>query len=227
MISRSKIFEVYEKGKGRKRSIYTLNLIKGNPVYGENIVFQDGSEFREWNPNKSKLGAAIIKGSPNIGIRKKSSVLYLGAASGTTVSHVSDMVGNEGIVFALDFAPRVLRDLIFVAEKRKNICPIMADANDTSSFKHRITLVDVVFQDIAQKMQAEIFLKNCKCFLKSSGYGILAVKARSIDVTKKPKIVFADIKKKLEKEMTIIDFRTLEPFEKDHCIFICKPKKQR
>lgn len=225
MILKSKIFEVYEKGKAKKRSIFTKNLIKGNPVYGERIIKESIGEFREWNPAKSKLGAAIMRGSPNIGIRNGSSVLYLGAASGTTVSHVSDMVGSEGIVFALDFAPRVLRDLVFVAEKRKNIAPIMADANDTDSFKDKVSLVDVVFQDIAQKHQAEIFIKNCKRFLKNSGYGLIAVKARSVDVTKKPKQVFEMVRKKLEAEMTIIDSRTLEPYEKDHCIFIVKLKK--
>ncbi len=225
MITKSRIFEVFESKKGGRRLIYTRNLIKGNPVYDEKIFKEGGTEYREWNPEKSKLGAAIMKGSPNLGIRKGSSVLYLGCASGTTVSHVSDMVGPEGIVFALDFAPRVLRDLVFVSEKRKNICPILADAKDTASFKGRICLCDVVFQDIAQKDQAEIFIRNCKAFMKGQGYGILAVKSRSVDVTKKPKVVFEEVKTKLEKEFTIIDFRTLDPFEKDHCIFICKMRR--
>ena len=102
MIGKSKVFEVY--GDFRKR-IYTLNLTPGKTVYDERLVTEAGSEYREWNPRKSKLGAAIAKGCTNIFIRNGSVVLYLGCASGTTVSHVSDIVGREGFVFALDFAP--------------------------------------------------------------------------------------------------------------------------
>jgi len=148
--------------------------------------------------------------------------LYLGASTGTTVSHVSDMVGEDGLVFALDFAPRVVRELVFVAEGRKNVVPIIADANNPDSYKDRISQVDVVYMDIAQKNQAEIFLKNINAFLKKEGYALLAVKARSIDIARKPKAIFNEVGEKLKREITIIDFRTLEPFELDHCMFICK-----
>jgi len=218
MIKASKIFEVFED---RKR-IYTKNLALGKQVYGERIVRQEGDEYREWDPKRSKLGSAIIKGSPNVGIRKGDVVLYLGAATGTTVSHVSDMVGPEGFVFALDFAPRVVRELYFLCEERKNIAPILTDANDPKSYAHRVCKADVIYQDIAQKNQVEIFLKNVDWFLKKDGYGILAIKARSVDVTKKPKQIFSEVKKELEKHMKIIDYRELEPFQKDHCFFVLK-----
>lgn len=214
----SKIFEVYED----QRSIFTKSLAPGLKVYDERLVKEKGVEYREWNPRKSKLAATILKGSPNIGIRKGDIVLYLGASSGTTVSHVSDIVGKDGFVFALDFAPRVVRDLVFVAEKRKNIAPILADANDPESFVGRVCLADIIYQDIAQRNQLEIFLKNIDYFLKPGGYCLLAVKARSIDVAKKPNVIFDQIKKELEKKVKIIDTRLLHPFEMDHCMFICK-----
>ena len=224
MINKSKIFEVYESQEGKRKQLYTINLMPGQNVYGEKLINQDGIEYREWDAFKSKLAAAILKGSLNIGIRKNEVVLYLGAASGTTVSHVSDIIGNEGFVFAVDIAPRVMRDLIFLCYKRKNIAPILADANKIGTFNDRISAVDVIYQDVAQKNQVEIFLKNVRLFLKDDGFALLAIKARSIDVTKNPKQIFKEVREQLEKPLTIIDYRELEPFQKDHCMFICKKK---
>ena len=223
MIIKSKIFEVYES-QGKRRQLYTINLVPGKNVYSERLVIENGTEYREWDASKSKLAASILKGSPNIGIRKNDVVLYLGSASGTTASHVSDIVGKEGFVFAVDTAPRVMRDLIFLCYLRKNIAPILTDANKPKEFIERICLVDVVYQDVSQKNQLEIFLKNIKLFLKKDGYALIAIKSRSIDVTKKPKQIFKEIKEILEKNLTIIDYRELEPFQKDHCMFVCKKK---
>ena len=224
MIRQSKIFEVFESDKAKRKQLYTINFVPGKNVYRENLVEENGIEYREWDAFKSKLAASILKGSPNIGIRKNDVVLYLGAASGTTASHVSDIVGNGGFVFAVDIAPRVIRDLIFLCYERKNIAPILADANKNDRIKERVSAVDVVYQDVAQKNQVEIFLKNALLFLKEDGYALLAVKARSIDVTKQPKQLFKEVKERLEKNLTIIDYRELEPFQKDHCMFICKKK---
>lgn len=224
MIQKSKIFEIYEAQEGKRKQLYTINLIPGQQVYGEKLIQENGIEYREWDVFKSKLAASILKGSPNIGIRKNDVVLYLGSASGTTASHVSDIVGNEGNIFAVDIAPRVMRDLIFLCYKRKNIAPVLADANKVDILKERVSAVDVIYQDVAQKNQLEIFLKNVGLFLKNDGYALLAVKARSIDVTKQPKQIFREVQEKLEKNLTIIDYRELEPFQKDHCMFICKKK---
>jgi len=221
-MKKSKIFEVYEDYKKR---IYTVNLTPGKKVYDERLVKEKGMEFREWNARRSKLAAAILKGCQNIFMRKGDVVLYLGCSYGTTPSHVSDIVGKEGFVFALDFAPRVMRDMVFVCEDRKNMAPILGDANKPQSYADKVCMVDIVYQDIAQRNQVDIFLKNFNLFLKKDGYGLLAVKARSVDVTKKPKEIFAEVKQRLEKEVTIVDYRTLEPYELDHCMFICKKKE--
>jgi len=217
-----KVFELYQEARGKR--IFTKSILPGKAPFDERIVKDDNEEYREFDPMRSKLAAAIVKGCTNAGIRKDDVVLYLGAASGTTVSHVSDIVGNGGFVFAVDIAPRVTRDLIFLCYERKNIAPVLADANKINLLKERVCVADVLYQDVAQKNQIEIFLKNVDLFLKSNGYALLAVKARSIDVTKQPKQIFREFKEKLEKNLTIIDYRELEPFQKDHCMFICKKK---
>ncbi len=212
---------VYEKPKGKHFVLLTKNLTPGKKVYGENLVKEKGAEFREWDPNRSKLAAALMKGVKEVGIKENDFILYLGAASGTTASHISDVVGNKGFIYALDFAPRVVRDLTFVAEDRKNIAPILADASKPETYYKNISKVDIIYQDLAQREQAEIFLQNFR-FLKHGGYALLCVKARSVDVAKKPKQVFKEMREKLEKQVKIIDYRELAPFEKDHCIFVCK-----
>jgi fibrillarin-like pre-rRNA processing protein len=224
MIKKSKIFEVYEQEGRRKTSIFTVNLTPGKQVYDEKLITENNIEYREWNPRKSKLCAAILKGCTNIGIRKNNIVLYLGASTGTTPSHISDIVGEKGFVFALDFAPRVVRELVFLCEERNNMAPLLEDANQPLKYKDKITKVDIVYQDIAQRNQSEIFLKNCDLYLKKEGYGLFAVKARSIDVSRNPKEIFKQVRKEIEKELIIIDERNLDPFEKDHVMFICKKK---
>ncbi len=224
MIAKSKIFEVYESRDGRRSQLYTVNLTPGRNVYGERLAKENNTEYREWDPFKSKLAASILKGSPSIFIRKNDTVLYLGCASGTTVSHVSDIIGNEGFVFAVDISPTVMRDMVFLSYGRKNIAPLLSDANKENELKEKICAVDVVYQDVSQKSQVDIFLKNVRLFLRHGGYGLLALKARSIDVTKNPRHIFKDVKENLEKHLTIIDYRELEPFQKDHCMFICKKK---
>lgn len=204
------------------RMLYTKNITPGVKFFEEDVVKENREEYRNFNPTRSKLAAGAVKGIKETGLNEGSGVLYLGAAHGYTVSFISDIVGSKGFIFAIDFAPRVVRDLVFVAEKRRNIAPILADANRPESYFHRIAAVDVLYQDIAQKNQAEIFLKNAALFLKKGGYGMIAVKARSIDVTKEPKKIFHEVKNELEKEMQIIDYRILEPFQRAHALFILK-----
>jgi len=117
----SKIFEVFEANDRGKRKLYTLNLVPGESVYGESIIPTPRGEYREWEAQKSKIASYILKGAQNIGLRKGSSVLYLGCSTGTTVSHVSDIVGPEGIVFAVDMSPIVMRSMIFLCEKREKV----------------------------------------------------------------------------------------------------------
>lgn len=213
-----KIFELYTDG----RNLFTKSLAPGKVHFDERIWREQGSEFREFDPTRSKLSAMVLKGCTNIGIRKNDVILYLGASHGYTISYVSDIVGSEGLIFGIDPAPRVMRDLTFLAEERKNIVPLLADANHPDEYVPRVSSVDIVYQDISQRNQADIFIRNCNLFLKKGGYGLLAVKARSIDIKLKPKFIFEEMRKQMEKLFTVIDYRILEPFEKDHCMIIVK-----
>ena len=146
---------VFSKGK----DFYTKNLVPGISVYGEALVNEGKDEFRYWNPFKSKLCASLHKRVSQIGIKPGMVVLYLGSSTGTTVSHVSDIV-DQGFVFAIDSSPRVMRELVRLCERRSNVAPLLADASHPERYAHRISYVDAIYQDISQKNQTEIFKKN-------------------------------------------------------------------
>jgi len=215
-----KIFELYED----RRRYYTKSIVPGFTPFAERTVKEQGIEYREIDSMRSKLAATIAKGCTNAFIRKDQVILYLGVSHGYTASFISDMIGKDGLIFGIDPAPRVVRDLVFLSEKRKNIVPILADANHPEEYISRVSAVDIVYQDIAQRNQADIFIRNCNIFLKSGGYGLIAVKARSIDIKKKSKQICEEVRRILEKEFTVIDFRLLDPLEKDHAFIIVKKR---
>lgn len=206
-----------------EKNAATLNLVKGDNVYGEKLVRHDGEEYRLWDPFRSKLAGALKKGMRNMPIKNGTKVLYLGASTGTTVSHVSDIVGPSGIVFAVEPATRVARELIEnVAAKRKNVMPIIEDARRPQSYFSVFGKVDVVYCDIAQPDQTDIAIANCVAYLKKGGIMLLLVKTQSIDVTRAPDVVIAQEAKKLEKAGFQIDqIMKLEPFDKDHGMIYC------
>lgn len=198
----------------------TQNLVTGNNVYGEKIVTFDDVEYRLWEPFRSKLAAALLKGLKENPIKESSKVLYLGASTGTTVSHVSDIVGNKGVVFSVEPSPRVGRELLEnVASKRKNIIPLLADARNYLNYYGYFGLVDVVYSDIAQPDQTAIAMDNCKNYLKAGGDLIIIIKTRSIDVLTDPKVVTQNEAKRLqENNFHILQIINLEPFDKDHSL---------
>jgi fibrillarin-like pre-rRNA processing protein len=209
-----------------KKQLSTLNLDPGKVVYGEKLITVEGAEYRTWDPRRSKLGAMVLK-KFDIPLKSNSKVLYLGAASGTTVSHVSDIV-SEGAVYSVEFAPRSMRDFIGLASRRKNIFPILADARKPDSYAHIVEPVDVIFQDVAQPNQAEIATRNAARFLKRDGYLLISIKARSIDTAASPKEIFKEEVKKLEKafepEFEILTARDLMPYHEDHLGVLAKLK---
>ncbi|MDN5321010.1 MAG: fibrillarin-like pre-rRNA processing protein [Thermococcaceae archaeon] len=202
--------------------IATKNLVPGQKVYGERVIKWEGEEYRIWNPNRSKLGAAILNGLKNFPIKPGSTVLYLGIASGTTASHVSDIVGWEGKIFGIEFSPRVLRELVPLVEERRNIIPILGDATKPEEYRALVTKVDVIFEDVAQPTQAKILIDNAKAYLKSGGYGMISIKSRSIDVTKEPEEVFREVEKELGEYFEVIERISLEPYEKDHALIVVR-----
>ena len=180
--------------------------------------------YRLLNPVASKLAAALHKGLKQTFLKEGSIVLYLGASTGTTVSHISDIVGEQGFVFAVEISPTVCRELVFLAEERQNIGPILTDANQPQRYADKINNVEWMYQDIAQKNQVEIVIKNL-LFLKKNGYAFLIIKARSIDATKEPKQIFEEVRKQLQQDTNILQEINLAPYKKDHVLFVCRKIK--
>lgn len=207
-----------------RKTFYTENLVPGKQVYGEKLVAGNNTEYREWDPRRSKLAAALLKGIDQLGFKEDSKVLYLGSATGTTVSHVSDIC-SKGIISAIDFAPRVMRNLMFVAEQRKNIVPLLADANKPEEYYSFIPAADIIYQDVAQKNQVEIFKKNVDLFLKEYGYAILVLKAKSVDVIKGKEVILNLVLDELKKFLEVIDYVDLTPFHKEHFFIICRKNR--
>jgi fibrillarin-like pre-rRNA processing protein len=196
----------------------TVSCDPGNKVYGERLVNVSGTEYREWSPRRSKLSAYLCLGGPHFPFERGSSVLYLGAASGTTASHVSDAV-IDGKVYCVEFSHRTFRDLVAVCGRRKNMIPILGDAMSPEEYRFAVENVDIVYQDVAQKGQADILADNMECF--SARYGMVSIKARSEDVTASPDRIFEKACERLtERGMRIIDMLPLERYEKAHAMIV-------
>ncbi|PIT84712.1 fibrillarin [Candidatus Micrarchaeota archaeon CG10_big_fil_rev_8_21_14_0_10_45_29] len=196
----------------------TKNLTPGKRVYGEKLMQIGKTEYREWDIYKSKLAGAIKKGLKEMPIKKDSTVLYLGASTGTTASHVSDIV-EDGGVFAVEFAQRSMRDLIRICDQRENLLPIFADARQPQEYAKYLegTKADVLYQDVAQPDQAQILIKNANAYLKKGGHALFCVKSQSIDVTLPPRVVYEATIKELERAgFTTLQTLELDPYDKDH-----------
>jgi len=199
----------------------TASIAKGRKVYGEDLVSEGGTEYRLWNPYRSKLSAAIINGIRHMEISNGRKVLYLGAATGTTVSHVSDIVAAKGEVYAIELSERNLRELLKLCETRKNILPILSDARITENYDDAVPLCDVIYQDISAKNQAEILLANIK-FLKKNGYAYFIIKSQSIDISKNPKEVYKKELEALRGHFELVESTSLEPYDSMHLFAILK-----
>lgn len=215
------VFKITDKNRS---SIATCTLVPKQSVYGEKVITIEEQEYRLWNPRRSKLGAAIQKGLQEMPIQPGSRVLYLGAASGTTVSHCSDIVGPEGIVYAVEFSPRTARGLLQLAESRENIIPIVEDARHPLRYAPLIAgPIDVVYQDIAQPDQARIFSDNVRMFCSYGAWGLIAIKARSIDSTGSVDAIYSNEIAALDSEgLEVVENVNLEPLEKDHRFLVCR-----
>ena len=187
----------------------------GEPVYGE----PTDEQWRRWDPHRSKVGAMLQLGVET-GLTGGETVLYLGAASGTTVSHIADVAGPT---YAVEFAPRPARDLLTVAESRPNLFPLLKDAREPSSYAHVVEPVDVLVQDVATRGQARVAARNAQ-FLRPDGRLVMAVKARSEDVTADPDAVFERVRAELSETYDIRSTERLEPYHEDHLAVVADPR---
>lgn len=229
--------------KGKDDALATKNMVVGESVYGEKrvqvevaaagaengvLAQKEKIEYRFWSPFRSKLAAGIVGGIDKCHIVPGAKVLYLGAASGTTVSHVSDVVGPAGVVYAVEFSPRSGRDLVNLAKKRTNIVPIIEDARHPAKYRMLVGMVDVIFADVAQPDQARIVGINAQYYLKTGGHYMISIKANCIDSTAPAEAVFASEVDKLRAlSLKPMEQLTLEPYERDHCIVVGVFKKKK
>ena len=188
-------------------NVATKNLTPGISVYGEELI-QEDEEYRLWNPRRSKLAAALLNGLENLELGETSKVLYLGASTGTTVSHISDIV-TDGRIYAVEFSPTTAKKLVQLSRQRLNIAPILGDATKPKGYLNIVEKSDLVYCDVAQPTQTELFMRNMNLFSKNNGVGLLMIKARSIDVVQKPKKIFKEQEKKLKEKC----FKNIEKFK--------------
>ena len=195
------------------------------PVYGERIV----EWLRIWDHHRSKLAALLIKSRiagglgdlvEELNLRPDAKVLYLGAATGTTASHVSDLL-PRGLVYAVELSPRSMRDLFVLCQARDNIIPLLEDASFPERYAPFLEPVDLVYQDVAQRNQAEIASRNAALYLKPGGALVLMIKARSVDVTADPKEVCKAEIERLE-GVDLISVTDLRPYHQDHWAVVAR-----
>ncbi len=211
------------------RKLATKNFAPETNVYGERLVRFKNKEYRLWDPFRSKLAAAISKGLETVPIQPAHKVLYLGAASGTTASHVSDIVGEKGHVYCIEFASRAIRQLVNnVCAFRSNMSPILADARVPERYSMLVGKVDDVYCDIAQPEQARVLADNADLFLMNDGWIMLAIKAQSIDVTKEPSEVYKQEIETLENRgFRIEEVVHLEPYDKAHAMIVAQHQSKQ
>ena len=205
---------------GSKR-IVTKSLVSGTS--GDKHIIVGNEEYRVWNPFHSKLATILLKNPTIDFLKTDSTVLYLGAANGTTVSHVSDIV-TEGTIYGVEFSPRAMQDLIRVSARRMNLIPILADAMQPESYRNMVPEVDIIYQDVSQREQGKMAVRNSEMFLKKDGFLVLIIKSRSIDVTRKTGEVVADEVRLLDGLFEIVDIIDLEPFHLGHVAVLAKRK---
>ncbi len=205
------------------RKLATLNLVKGNKVYDEELVEHGGKEYRLWNPYRSKLAAAIMNGLKELEIKPGSKVLYLGASTGTTSSHVSDIVGEKGLVYCVEISERSMRELVKACEARRNMLPLLKDARDAEDYRDDVEVCDVIYQDIAARDQADILNRN-SALLKKGGLAYVAIKSQSIDVVRRPQEVFKEFLDEVSKNYEVLEKIGIEPYTRMHLFAVLKKK---
>ena len=214
---------VYISGSPDKLKLYTKNLTPGYKVYDEKLINYKREEFREWNPYRSKLAALILEKPRNNFLATNFNCLYLGASSGTTISHLSDII-KDGIVYGVEFAERSIRQLLQNTSNRNNIIPILADARYPDTYAKSIfSEIDLIYQDVAQPNQAEIAIANSSYYLKKNGLVMLAIKSQSIDsISKSEKIYNQEKNKLVNAGYEVVESIDIHRYAANHIVLMVK-----
>ena len=206
---------VYREG----RELFTVNANPGVKVYGEIVRSVGGSEYREWDPFRSKLAAYLLRGAPPDLFRGVRRVLYLGASHGTTLSHLSDAWPGASIV-AIEKSPASFAPLLALARRRTNLRPILADAQLPERYAADVGEVDFLYQDVAQRNQASIFAENAATCLAHGGAGVLMLKVRSVTQRRPAAAIVRDARAELVRAgLSVAHEAALAPFSREHVAF--------
>ncbi|MCL4419840.1 fibrillarin-like rRNA/tRNA 2'-O-methyltransferase [Patescibacteria group bacterium] len=183
------------------------------PVYGEKVKRENGFYKRYWDPKRSKLSAALKKGLRYVPFEKNSRVLYLGASTGTTVSHIVDLC-YEGQVFAVEYSFESFIKLLSISVERKNLFPFLEDAMNIENIAGFINSPEVIYQDISQRHQVQIFNLAAETF-KSLKKAILIIKVRAISSRQNEKDIVRNSIKGV-KGFKVLEIIDLKPFDKSN-----------
>ena len=216
--------------KKEGKSIWTRNANKGVSVKGERRKRTGKIEWRRWDPYKSKVAAALLKtnGDPSQILPDPGSVcLYLGASSGTTVSHIHDHVcgaenHHNGQLMAIEISPRMMRDLQTLAEQRKGLIPVLTDARDVNGYATMMRgKAQWIHQDLSIADQAQNFISIAEKILSKGGTGILSLKAateRSIEGEDESRFARAESLLR-QSSLDFIERIDIEQYQKQHAVF--------
>jgi fibrillarin-like pre-rRNA processing protein len=205
------------------RDLFTRNARPGERVYGEELRSDGGVEYRRWDPFRSKFAAFLLKqGSVELGpgVRR---LLYLGGAHGTTVSHLAE-VWPEAELYVVEKSPVSFAPLLALARRRSNVLPLLVDAQLPERYAADVGLVDLLYQDLAQRNQVAIFLENARTCLAPGGRGLLMLKVRSVTQRRPAAAVVREARGQLERAGFAVRAEVdLAPFSREHVALLAIP----
>lgn len=167
--------------------------------------------------DEGKLGAYRANGGTGWDARPDEPVLYLGAAEGVTAQSIARLVPQAPVI-AVEKSPVASLNLIETAQDVDNLVPYLADARRPGTYAPLVPSLGLIYQDVAQRDQVEIFLDNVRAF--EPRRGLLAVKAPSIAVDRAPEDVFEEAAEQVGKVGEIVDVVDLEPYHRDHAMIV-------
>ena len=204
------------------RDLYTVNATPGVRVYGETLRTVGGVEYRQWDPFRSKLAAWLLRGAPGDLLNGVRSALYLGGAHGTTVSHLSDL-WPAATIFVVEKSPIAFPRLLALARRRSNLLPILADAQLPERYRADVGAVDLLYQDVAQRNQTQIFLENARSCLVPGRAGVLMLKVRSVTQRGPSAVIVRGARDAIRQEgWSVRSEAELAPFSREHVALLVR-----
>jgi len=205
------------RARGERLELWTETVGSPPPVYGERWAAFGARTYRAFEPVRSKLAAAIVRDWRGPLPAPAERWLYLGAATGTTASHVADLLGPDGRLYAVERSPRPFARLLNVAERWPNLLPVLGDARDPIGYADRVPLVDGIYADVAQPDQVALVVENARLFLRDrAGMVVVALKTSSMGRTLGAPAHLRASEAALSAELELAPSVRLDPFYRSH-----------